>query len=147
MAQELNLWKRLQGETPKFFKRIITLSLTLAGVGTALLTCEGLITGFTLPEVLHTLAQWFMVAGIVGTAVSKTTVSTSAVMSMTNEFILDTQTSLFLATTEDGADRWVTGTLNATQFTDPLAMQTKLNSLNTGYPGRYIGAGGVGTPK
>lgn len=147
MSQELNLWKRLQGETPLFFKRVIALSVTLAAVGGALIGAEAAVTAFVLPPFLHTLSQWFIVAGLVGGAVSKTTVVNPSVM--INKFILDTQTSLFLKYDPEGSDviGWVTGTLQAHRFDDAAVMQAQLDSLNANSPGRYIGAGGVGTPK
>lgn len=77
MANEMNLWKRLQADTPAFFKRVIAFSVTLAAVGTALIGTELAITGFVLPTNIHLMAQWFIVGGLVGAAISKTTVSNS----------------------------------------------------------------------
>jgi len=78
MANEMNLWKRLQGETPKFFKRIFALSVSLAAGAGALLTAPSLISGFELPDKVTTICQWLCAAGIAAAAVSKTTVTTPA---------------------------------------------------------------------
>ena len=69
----MSIWKRLQGETPKFFKRVMALSITLAAVGAAVLTAPQLIEGFILGETITRYCQWAIVAGIAAGAVSKTT--------------------------------------------------------------------------
>jgi len=76
MAAEMNLWKRLQGETPKFFKRIFALSISLSAGAGALLIAPTLITGFVLPDKITTLCQWLIAGGMAAAAVSKTTVTT-----------------------------------------------------------------------
>lgn len=76
MSTELNLWKRLQGETPKFFKRVFGLSVSLSAAAGALLVAPTLITGFILPAGLITACQWLIAAGMAAAAVSKTTVTT-----------------------------------------------------------------------
>ena len=68
----MSLKQRIQAPTPAWFKRIIRISLTLAAVGTALLTADEYVKGFTLPNQAHELAQWFVVAGLVAAAASKT---------------------------------------------------------------------------
>lgn len=75
MADEMNLWNRLQGETPKFFKRVIAVSISLAAAGGALLTAPMIIKGFVLPAKIELLAQWFCVGGLVSAAISKTTIT------------------------------------------------------------------------
>ena len=72
----MNLIKRLQGETPKFFKRIIAISMTLSVAAGALLTAPMVVSGFVIPDMLYKFAQWCLVGGVVATAVSKTTIST-----------------------------------------------------------------------
>lgn len=74
MAQELNFWKRLQADTPNFFKRVIALAITLAAVGAAILTAPTIIDGFVLPENIVKFSQWAIVAGIAAGVVGKTTV-------------------------------------------------------------------------
>ena len=76
MSTELNLWKRLQGETPKFFKRVFALSVSLSAGAGAILLAPTVIDGFTLPGKLETACQWIIVAGMAAAAVSKTTVTT-----------------------------------------------------------------------
>ena len=77
MANELNLWKRLQGETPKFFKRVRILAISLAGVAGTLLTAPSLIEGFILPDDIKTLCQYALVAGLVAAGNSSLTVKDS----------------------------------------------------------------------
>ena len=72
--KELNVWKRLQGNTPLFFKRVIRVLMSLAAVGGALVGAESLVQGFTLSPFLETLSQWFIVGGLIGSAVAKTTI-------------------------------------------------------------------------
>jgi hypothetical protein len=76
MANEMNLWKRLKGETPKFFKRVFALSVSLSAGAGALLIAPTLITGFVLPAGIVTLCQWIIAGGMAAAAVSKTTVTT-----------------------------------------------------------------------
>lgn len=147
MSQELNLLKRLQGETPKFFKRVIALSLTLSAVGAALVSVNAAIPGFVLPPFLLTLSQWFIVSGIVAAAVSKTTVTSSSFMA--NKFIKDTLTNQFLQY-QTGTDIiiWVSSSASAHQFSTQEELDTQLSFLNTPQtPNRFIGHSGAGTPK
>lgn len=72
MSDQMNVAERLKGPTPPFFKRVINYAMTIAGIGTALL---GTNLAVTLPPILHTVAQWMVVAGVVASAVSKTTVA------------------------------------------------------------------------
>lgn len=78
MSNEMNVFERIKGPTPNFFKRIVKIALSLAGAGTALLSAEGIITGFHLPDLIHKLAQWLIVGGLVATGIAKTTVNTSS---------------------------------------------------------------------
>lgn len=74
MAQEMNFWKRLQGETPKFFKRVTSLAITAAAVGTAILTAPNVVPGFVLSDLATKICQYAIVAGIAATVVSQSTV-------------------------------------------------------------------------
>jgi len=65
MATELNFWKRLQGETPKFFKRVRILAISSAGVAGTLLAAPELVDGFVLPHSIQTACQYALVAGLV----------------------------------------------------------------------------------
>jgi ABC-type xylose transport system permease subunit len=58
---------RLQSPTPKFFKKIRTIGLTLGAVGAAILTAP-----ITLPTALVTIAGYLATAGIVAFAISST---------------------------------------------------------------------------
>ncbi|MEH6307818.1 hypothetical protein RYH73_19345 [Olivibacter sp. CPCC 100613] len=57
--------ERIKSPTPKFFKRIRTIGLTLGAVGGALLTAP-----ITLPATVVTLAGYLATAGIVASAIS-----------------------------------------------------------------------------
>ena len=67
-----NINRRIKGKTPKWFRQIIRVCLTLSGVGFTLLAAEEQVPGFVLPELMHTISQWFVVAGLVGAAIAKT---------------------------------------------------------------------------
>ncbi|MDM8173447.1 hypothetical protein QT327_03585 [Olivibacter sp. 47] len=56
---------RIKSPTPKFFKRIRTIGLTLGAVGGALLTAP-----ITLPATVVTIAGYLATAGIVASAIS-----------------------------------------------------------------------------
>jgi hypothetical protein len=62
------LIERAKAPTPKFFKKLRTIGLILAGVGTAILTAP-----VSLPVALVTAAGYLTVAGTVATAVSQIT--------------------------------------------------------------------------
>ena len=70
----MNIINRITSETPKFFKQVIALSLTLSLAATAILTAGNVIEGFVLSEKITHACQWAIVAGLVAAAVSKTTV-------------------------------------------------------------------------
>ena len=61
--------KRIQRPTPKFFRKLRNVSLTLAGVSTAILTAP-----FALPAVLVKIAGYLTVSGAVAGAISQTAV-------------------------------------------------------------------------
>ena len=57
--------ERIKSPTPKFFKKIRTIGLTLGAVGGALLTAP-----ITLPATVVTIAGYLATAGIVASAIS-----------------------------------------------------------------------------
>jgi hypothetical protein len=61
--------KRMSKETPKFFKKLRNTGLTLAAVGTAIISAP-----VALPAILVKVAGYFIVAGAVTSAVSQTAV-------------------------------------------------------------------------
>lgn len=75
MAKEMNLAKRLKGETPPFFKRVqricIVTGASLLALGTGLAT----IPENPLTEKLGKISGYFIVAGsiitVIGTAIAK----------------------------------------------------------------------------
>jgi ABC-type xylose transport system permease subunit len=66
---QLTLLQRVKAPTPKFFKTLRTVGLSLAAVGAALLTAP-----VALPAIVITIAGYLTLAGTVVTAVSQTTV-------------------------------------------------------------------------
>ena len=65
----MNLLQRIQAPTPKFFKVLRTIGLSLAAAGGALIASP-----VALPIGLVSLAGYLIVAGSVATAVSQVTV-------------------------------------------------------------------------
>ncbi|MFD2960167.1 MULTISPECIES: hypothetical protein [Olivibacter] len=57
--------ERIKAPTPKFFKKIRTIGLTLGAIGGALLTAP-----ITLPATVVTIAGYLATAGIVASAIS-----------------------------------------------------------------------------
>ncbi len=69
----MNVIKRAKAPTPKFFKKVRTIGLILAGAGGALLAAP-----IALPAGLAALGGYLTVAGTVMTAVSQVTVDDKA---------------------------------------------------------------------
>jgi len=64
---EMNqIFERIKAPTPRFFRALRNIGLTLAGIGTVLLTAP-----VTLPAVLVTVGGYMVTAGGVATAVSQ----------------------------------------------------------------------------
>lgn len=61
--------ERVKKPTPKYFKKIINIGLTLGAVGTAIAAAP-----IALPAVLITVSGYLATAGIVAAAIAKTTV-------------------------------------------------------------------------
>lgn len=69
MGQFFNLfWERLVSETPKFFKKIIALGITLGTIGGSLLLLKG-----KIPDSLYDVSGYLMTIGIVAAAIAKST--------------------------------------------------------------------------
>lgn len=66
----MNVVKRMQAPTPKFFKVLRKVGIGLVAVGGALLTAP-----VAVPAVVLTIAEYLTVAGTVMTAVSQTAVA------------------------------------------------------------------------
>ena len=79
MANEMNLWKRLKGETPKFFKRVIKIAASLFAVGLGIIGIPAALTAAgstaTVPAWLTNLGNNFMLIGLVAGVVSGLTVT------------------------------------------------------------------------
>jgi hypothetical protein len=65
----LNILERAAMPTPKFFKILKAIGLTLAAVGGTVLAAP-----ITLPAIVTTIAGYIAVAGTVATAISQVTV-------------------------------------------------------------------------
>lgn len=68
----MELKERIKAKTPIWFKQIRKAGLTIAAVGTALISAEATIPGFTLPAILHTFCTYCVVAGVTAGVVSTT---------------------------------------------------------------------------
>jgi len=75
MSAEMNLWTRITAESPKFFRRVIKVAITLSATATAILVSLATIPDFTLPEWMHEACKYCIVAGVVAGAVAKTTMA------------------------------------------------------------------------
>ncbi len=71
---EMTIVERVKAPTPKFFKTLRTIGLTLAGIGGAILAAP-----VTVPAALITIAGYITLAGGVITAVSQTAVDTDTI--------------------------------------------------------------------
>ena len=69
---EMTIVERVKAPTPKFFKTLRTIGLTLAAVGGAILTAP-----VAVPAALVTIAGYVALAGGVITAISQTAVDTN----------------------------------------------------------------------
>lgn len=70
---EMTIVERVKAPTPKFFKTLRTIGLTLAAVGGAILTAP-----IAVPAALVTIAGYVALAGGVMTAISQTAVDTNS---------------------------------------------------------------------
>lgn len=66
---QMSVMERIAAPTPKFFKTLKTIGITLAAVSGALLAAP-----VALPAVITTIAGYLAVAGTVATAISQVTV-------------------------------------------------------------------------
>ena len=66
------LFKRLEAETPKWFKGIINIGLSLAAAGVAIKLTVGTMDDFTLSAFGRTITNYMILAGDVAAAVSQT---------------------------------------------------------------------------
>ena len=71
---EMSIVQRVKAPTPKFFKTLRTIGLTLAGIGGAILAAP-----VAVPAALITIAGYITLAGGVITAVSQTAVDSEPI--------------------------------------------------------------------
>lgn len=68
-------FSRLTSETPIFFKKIVAIGLSLAGIGGTILALKASLGALTppivLPQILLTVSSYFITAGIVISTVAK----------------------------------------------------------------------------
>lgn len=67
------LGQRLTTETPKFFKKILTFGIWLAGVGAAILLIDKASLPVPIPEVVISISGYLVTAGAVCAAVAGVT--------------------------------------------------------------------------
>jgi hypothetical protein len=66
-SKNMKILKRMQAPTPRFFKKVRTIGLTLAGLSATVLA-----TPFAFPEIVVQAAGYLAIAGSVATAISQT---------------------------------------------------------------------------
>jgi len=66
--------KRLNSPTPKFFKKVIKVGISVGAIGIAILGAPTAIPGFVLPVVIGKVAGYMVAVGTVSAAVAKTAV-------------------------------------------------------------------------
>ena len=64
----MELLERLSEPTPKFFKKVLKISMTLAGIGTIIATAP-----ISLPAGIVAIGGYLATAGAVGTVIAKST--------------------------------------------------------------------------
>lgn len=77
------LFSRLTNESPKFFKKIQGIGLTLGAVGAAIVAIPASV--IVLPAAIVTLGGYFVAIGLVAAAVAKTTVADTSVLPKKDE--------------------------------------------------------------
>ena len=72
IIQNTEIYKRLEKDTPEWFKKVRKKGLKVTAVATALMAANGTIPTFHLPNVIYTLCQWAIISGITAAIVSQT---------------------------------------------------------------------------
>lgn len=75
----MNLINRIKAETPPFFKKLRSISLTITAIATSLLTSQSVISGFVLPDSIKNIATYCIIGGIAIAATSSAAVTTPVV--------------------------------------------------------------------
>ena len=73
-SNEMTIAERVKAPTPKFFKTLRTIGLTLAGIGGAILAAP-----VAVPVAIITIASYITLAGGIITAVSQTAVDNDTI--------------------------------------------------------------------
>jgi hypothetical protein len=69
----MNIGKRLKEPTPKFFKKLMRIGMTLAAIGTMMVAPP--MAGVVLPAIIQTVGGYLIFGGTVISTVSKLTVT------------------------------------------------------------------------
>ena len=77
------IFKRAKAPTPKFFRMLRTIGLSLATAGAAIIAVP-----IALPAMLTTIAGYLLVAGSVASAVSQLTIEEDKIVSKTDEHVV-----------------------------------------------------------
>jgi len=73
MAKEMSIFKRIfKEETPKFFKRVRTIALSLSLAATAIISSPSVVDGLELPDIIITICKYLIVAGVAISATATT---------------------------------------------------------------------------
>lgn len=70
-----NLWRRLKGESPSFFRKVRALCVTLAAAGGAMQAYVAMNPTAVFPPFVATVTGYLLACGLVGAVISSFTVS------------------------------------------------------------------------
>lgn len=76
----MNFWKRISSDSPKFFKKVMAIALSVAGTATALLALPESIIAFS--SLVKQVLGYLVATGVVASVIAKTTVVNSAPVSV-----------------------------------------------------------------
>jgi hypothetical protein len=84
-----SIGNRLRAPSPTLFKNITKIMVALSGLGISLLgvpaTLQALGVDFHLPKLLTELSSYMIVAGVIGSFISKLTINKEAVQDIANQ--------------------------------------------------------------
>lgn len=70
----MNIFTRLKGKTPKFFRIVLKICIALFSLGLTIKGLPTVVDGFVLSEKWNEFATNIMVAGVIGGAIAKLTI-------------------------------------------------------------------------
>jgi len=71
--------RRVKSPTPKFFKKVIKIGLTVGAVGLAIIGAPAAVPGLVLPIIIGKVAGYMVAVGGVSATIAKTAVDDKAV--------------------------------------------------------------------